>query len=240
MNKFAVIVAACALAACGQPAAPPASTTETAPTAIPTGSFIAYGDAPEFEFIADTSAQALELRMNYETVASAPYSPPQPNGDGARIVSGDLTIDLTPGDCTATGVRYPLRITIQPLGREAVSGCAVERWDTRLIQLMPYIDACIAKSPETRWVTYAGDNGEHIIVRLRGGDSAERDCTVERDAPQDAVVQQRSESLRVPGESAALFVRGPGDNPGGECYDAPEVRAANGEVLGWMMDPMGC
>lgn len=239
MKKFAVIVAACALAACGQQA-PPEPANETAPVAIPLGSFIAYGDAPEFEFIADTSAQALELRMNYETVASAPYSPPQPTNEGARIVSGELTIDLVPGDCTASGVQYPLRITIQPLGREAVSGCAIERWDTRLIEMMPYIDACIAKSPETRWVTYAGTTGDHITVRLRGGDNVERDCTVTREEPQNAVAQQRSETLRVAGENAALFVRGPGDNPGGECYDAPVVRAANGEALGWMMDPMGC
>jgi len=42
------------------------------------------------------------------------------------------------------------------------------------------------------------------------------------------------------GEDEAIFVRGPGENPGGECYDAPEVRSASGELLGWMMDPMGC
>jgi hypothetical protein len=240
MKKFAVIVAACALAACGQPAAPPEPVNQTAPTAIPTGSFNAYGDAPEFEFIADTSAQAIELRMNYETVASAPYSPPQPNGEGARIISGELTVDLVPGDCTASGVRYPLRITIQPVGREAVSGCAIERWDTRLLELMPYIDACIAKSPETRWVTYAGDTGEALItVRLQSGASSV-DCTIPSDDPDNAQVSQRREDLRIAGEGAAIFVRGPGENPGGECYDAPEVRAANGEMLGWMMDPMGC
>jgi hypothetical protein len=53
-------------------------------------------------------------------------------------------------------------------------------------------------------------------------------------------VSARNRSHIEAGEFLALFVRAPGENPGGECYDAPEVRNADGEVLGWMMDPLGC
>lgn len=237
MNKFGVIAMACALAACGQSTTAP--TADAPISAIPTGSFDAFGAEPEFEFIASTDANAMELRMNYETVASATYSPPQPASSGARIVSGDLTVDLVVEDCTINGATYPLRVNIQARGHDAVTGCGIERWDTHLMELMPYIDACIAKSPETRWVGYARRDRGSVTVRMRG-ENGDQDCVAAYGNPQSATSQQRSESLRVPGEAVAIFVRGPGAQPGGECYDAPEVRNASGELIGWMADPMGC
>lgn len=237
MQKLFAILATCALAACGQPARTP--DVQSPGSAIPTGSFDVYGLDPEFEFIADAKASALELRMNYETVASAPYAPPHPTADGAQIVSGDLTVDLIATDCTQNGATFPLRVTITPRGQDGVTGCGIERWDTHLIALMPYINACIERSPETRWITYARRTGDSVLVRARNDDS-ERDCSADWGAPQSAVSQKRSESLIAPGESAAIFIRGPGTQPGGECYEAPEVRSASGELLGWMADPMGC
>ncbi len=235
MRKLGVMIAACVLTACGQSTAPP----EAPASAIPAGSFDAFGADPEFEFIADAHSSAMELRMNYETVASATYSPPQPNNAGAQIVSGDLTVDLVASDCTVNGATYPLRVTVQAKGHEPVTGCGIERWDAHLIELMPYIDACIAKSPETRFITYARRTGDSVTVRMRG-ENIEQDCVVQYDNPQSAASQQRSESLRLPGESVAIFVRGPGAQPGGQCYDAPEIRSASGEPLGWMADPLGC
>ncbi len=237
MNKFCMIVVVCALAACGRPATPP--TVDAPLSAIPTGSFDVFGAEPEFEFIASTSANAMELRMNYETVASATYSPPQPTDSGAQIVSGDLTVDFVTEDCTVNGATYPLRVNIQARGHEPVTGCGIERWDTHLMDLMPYIDACIAKSPGTRWVGYARRDGDNVTVRMRG-ENGDQDCVAAYGNPQSATSQQRSETLRVPGEAVAIFVRGPGTQPGGECYDAPEVRNASGELIGWMADPMGC
>ena len=75
------------------------------------------------------------------------------------------------------------------------------------------------------------------MVRMRG-DNAAQDCVAQ--TPQSASSQQRSEALHAPGEGTAIFVRGPGAQPGGECYDAPEVRSASGELLGWKADPLGC
>lgn len=43
-----------------------------------------------------------------------------------------------------------------------------------------------------------------------------------------------------PVENPIIFVRAPGQNPGGECYEAPEVHAADGALLGWILDPEGC
>ncbi|ANP46616.1 hypothetical protein [Candidatus Viadribacter manganicus] len=237
MKKLALVALALALTACGQTATPPAPEAPTA--AIPTGSFDVFGTSPEFAFIADTSANAMELRMNYETIASATYAPPQTTPSGAQIVSGDLTVDFVTQDCDINGASYPLRVTIQARGQEPVTGCGIERWDTHLLELMPYIDACIAKSPETRWVTYARHSGSNVNVRMRG-DGGEQDCVASFANPQSAVSQQRNEDSRVPGEGVAIFVRAPGAQPGGECYDAPEVRSASGELIGWKADPMGC
>ena len=115
-------------------------------------------------------------------------------------------------------------------------------WETRLTEMLPYIDACIAKSPETRTVSYAGLlDDESAVVRL-GGAVGEFQCMVPMADPAaaNAVIVQDDETVTFEGEGSALFVRGPGENPGGECYEAPEVRDVNGQVIGWMLDPEGC
>lgn len=115
-------------------------------------------------------------------------------------------------------------------------------WETRLTQMLPYIDACIEASPQTRWVSYAGLlNDQEVAVRL-GGAVGEFLCTVPTADPSgaNAALVPDDEELAFEGEGSAIFVRGPGENPGGECYEAPEVRNADGELIGWMADPHGC
>jgi len=116
------------------------------------------------------------------------------------------------------------------------------RWETRLSELLPYIDACIAKSPETRWVSYAGLlNDSEVAVRL-GGASGQFVCTVPTANPivANAAIVPDDETVAFEGEGSAIFVRGPGENPGGQCYQAEEVRNADGELIGWWADPHGC
>jgi len=115
-------------------------------------------------------------------------------------------------------------------------------WETRLTEMLPYIDACIAKSPETRWVSYAGLlDDESVVVRI-GGAAGEFQCTVSTADPSaaNAVIAMDDETVAFEGEGSAIFVRGPGENPGGECYQADEVLNANGDVIGWWADPHGC
>ena len=115
-------------------------------------------------------------------------------------------------------------------------------WETRLSEMLPYIDACIAKSPETRWVSYAGLlNDREVAVRL-GGAPGEFVCTVPTDEPSaaNAAIVPDDENEAFAGEGSATFVRGPGENPGGECYEAQVVVDANGEAIGWWADPHGC
>src|SRR6185312_175234 len=92
-------------------------------------------------------------------------------------------------------------------------------WDRNLLTLMPQIDACLAKSPSTRQISFAGQYRGSVLVRMQGETAA--DCRVANGV---ATVAPHDDALNVPGDGAALFVRGPGENPGGECYEAPEVR----------------
>jgi hypothetical protein len=115
-------------------------------------------------------------------------------------------------------------------------------WETRLTEMLPYIDACIARSPETRWISFAGLlNDNEVAVRL-GGAAGEFVCTVPTadPVPANAAIVPDDEEVAFEGEGSAIFVRGPGENPGGECYEAEEVLNANGEVIGWWADPHGC
>jgi len=115
------------------------------------------------------------------------------------------------------------------------------RWDENLTAMIPFIDACLTHAPDSRWVSYAGDTGEALVTVRLSGSGGSFDCTVPNDDPSAAYAQiTPRQGPNLPGENAAIFVRAPGSNPGGECYDAPEVRSADGVLLGWMADPEGC
>ena len=109
-------------------------------------------------------------------------------------------------------------------------------WDRNLLALLPQIDACIAKAADAREVTYAGERDGGVLIRLSSPQN-NFDCRVRGGLAQ---VSRRDEALTIEGENAAIFIRGPGENPGGECYQAPEVHDANGALVGWMVDPEGC
>jgi hypothetical protein len=105
-----------------------------------------------------------------------------------------------------------------------------------IISRLPLIDACLLLAPGMRTVTI--DPQSERSVRL-SGESGSADCVM----PNDTADPSTASILPALGDTAPdaiLFVRAPGENPGGECYEAPEVRSASGELLGWMLDPQGC
>jgi hypothetical protein len=131
----------------------------------------------------------------------------------------------------ACGANLPAKS--EPAAPAAQNGA----WDHDLLALLPEIDACIDGVSNTRTITYAGRQSDgSTLVRMRG-ETTRVDCRVNADAVR---IRARDDALHIPGEGDAIFVRGPGENPGGECYQAPEVRDANGQVIGWMLDPEGC
>ena len=237
-----IIAAAFTLTACGQAANPeaPAQNAEAQVAATGgmdlSGHLIAVGT--DFRLDADPVQNVVVLVFpdNDQTV-SGPYVAPQATDTGAQLQSGGVTLTLTPQTCTHEGAVYPMRARVDLINARPAEGCALVRWDHHLLELMPQIDACIAASPETRWVSYAGRTGDDDVTMRLQGNQRSVQCVVRG---QRATVSPTPENARIAGDAEALFVRGPGENPGGECYEAPEVRSASGEMLGWMMDPQGC
>lgn len=238
--RMMILAAALLATACGASTESSQDVSDPNLPQLPLGAIIANGEnwtlnadpAPQaISFIVDDGAEPIEV--------AEVWTRPEATAAGHRLHSGELTLELVEEPCTQDNIPYPMRATVS-YGTSSYQGCAAMRWDFDLTELMPQIDACIARAPETRWVNYAGVQADgNMLVRLSGGDAF--DCTVAPgNTPEVISFGPRSETLRVATEGAAIFVRGPGENPGGLCYEAPEVRGANGEVLGWMMDPMGC
>jgi hypothetical protein len=231
------LVLALALAACGQSNAPaPEAEIATTSGLDLNGHLIAQGA----DFRLD-SAPDIGVVLHYpetETTVSGPYALPQSTDTGALLESQGISLTLTPGACTLDGVTYTMRASVTIPNARPAEGCAFVRWDHHLVELLPQIDACIAASPETRTVSYAGRSGEdEVTVYLQGG-VVFVECKVRSG---QTTVTPAPDPVPIAGVGEALFVRGSsGANPGGECFEAPEVRSASGELLGWMLDPMGC
>lgn len=229
-----------ALAACGQAASPPAPDAEVATTSgfDLSGHIIAVGSDFRLDAIPDQNTTVLVF-PDYDQTVSGPYVAPQATDTGAMFQTGDMMVTLTPGACVHNGATYPMNAHIEVTNARPADGCAIVRWDRHLQELIPQIDACIAQSPQTTWVSYAGRSGGDEVTVLLGGNNQFVECKVTGGV---ATVTPRVDGATpIAGDSEALFVRGSsGPNPGGECYEAPEVRSASGELLGWMMDPLGC
>lgn len=105
-----------------------------------------------------------------------------------------------------------------------------------IVDRLPLIDACLALAPDRRIVTI--NPSSDITLRL-SGEAGDLDCAVPDDDPNPSRAAVLP-ALNDPPADAILFVRAPGENPGGECYVAPEVRNEAGELLGWTLDPAGC
>lgn len=232
--RIAAMIAAGALAACGPSTQSSDDVPSSSDGALPFGPIYAVGQ--DWTLNANPADNTISFYAEDGTEASGAWSPPAPVEGGHRIVAGDITLDLQQAACTLFDTPYPMAATVTAAGK-SFTGCAAMRWDYQLIALMPQIDACIAQRPDSRWITYAGETAPgEVIVRMRGGDALS-DCRVSNGA---ATIRDQDGNTRYATDNAVIFVRGPGDNPGGECYDAPEVRGANNELLGWRVDPLGC
>lgn len=161
-----------------------------------------------------------------------------------RISASDIRVTLENDVCELHNVTYPMRATVTFPGH-TLQGCAAIRWDNELSELIDEIDACIAFAPSFRSITYAGEiSGGSVIVRARDGETAQ-DCRVKGGR---AELSPRNETLAFPTENAAILLRArPGEtqNPGGDCYEAPEALIYRGhpawpETVGWWLDPEGC
>jgi hypothetical protein len=238
MRRMAMVLAA-ALAACGQ-------TTTRIGNALPDdelgtyGAIVAVGE--DWRLNGDPAINAVSISMHDGTEASGTWV--HPYYVAGRISASDIRVTLENVACEQENMTYPMRATVTFPGH-VLAGCAAMRWDYRLDTLIDEIDACIAAAPALRTVTYAGDLPDgSTLVRVRDGGDIQ-DCRVERGR---ATHTPRDERLRFATENAAILLRARPDeteNPGGECYEAPEATVFRGhpsigEMVGWMLDPEGC
>lgn len=235
--RILAIALALALSACGPSTQSSDDALDPNERALPYGAVVGVGE--NWTLNADPAVQGVSFVIDEGAEGSGVWTPPQTVEGGYRLTAGDIIVDLRDTACTMNGAAYPMRATVT-LGGQNYEGCAAMRWDYQLLAFMPQIDACLAQSPDTRYVTYAGiEDDRAVLVRLQDAE-AMIDCRVLGGV---AAIGPRDETLSMPSESNAIFVRarlGETQNPGGECYEAPEVHGVHGEVLGWMLDPMGC
>ena len=253
--RLLVLAAAFALAACEPASAPRPDEAPAASPAAPAaqtgqidldslkGRIVALGRDPEWRLDADAQLGIILVMPEQGLTFSSDFTAPQRTADGgARLADPPIALTLTREACTLNGAPYPMGASAQIENGEPLIGCAFVRWDWRLIEMLPAIDACIALSPQTRIVTYAAiEDAGRVLVRLHGEGASPRDCHAPLTADgAPAIILPSDATLLIAGDGDAIFVRAPGQNPGGDCYEAPEVRAADGSLLGWMDDPLGC
>lgn len=234
--RIAIIITALALAACEQAAAP----APTMPPGVETPEGVLVAAGQDWRLAADPSGSIVLTRAD-GGATTADYVAPGRTPSGFRFNARGLRVVLEWQPCMHDGGDYPFRAVVTAAGQPALEGCAKERWDTALTYMLPYIDRCLAQSPQTRWVRYVGGVRDGMLLVRLSGEGGDVDCrtSLQDDVPGTHLFP-RDESLRFIGEDAYVFVRAPGANPGGECYEAPEVRGEDGALLGWAADPEGC
>jgi hypothetical protein len=243
MKAKSIFLALAALTACNRAPAPPPETAEPTATAIDLtalhGRIIARG--ADWRLETDSELGIVLTTNGQANTISAAYAAPQRFGErGAQIASGDITLTLDDTACTLEGATYPYAASVKVGEADVLSGCAFVRWDAALMSLLPAIDACLSEVTEESAlrVSYAAPQADgRVLVRVRN-ENGGYDCRVAPGASPE--IGPSDAALLLGGDGAAIFVRAPGENPGGQCYEAPEVRAADGALLGWMDDPEGC
>lgn len=182
----------------------------------------------------DDGDKVTEFKTEYST---------QPSPDLHIWTSGPLTVTISAGVCSdgMSDIAYPytLEAVIAAKEMRTLKGCAYRPWGQDILTALPVIDACLKVAKDNPPVVYAIASGEDAgYALLPGADDKPMDgCTV---AAGKASIAPVSDAALPPGAQQEIFVRGPGKNPGGECYEAPEVKDAEGKVIGWWLDPAGC
>ena len=167
---------------------------------------------------------------------------------GAYVSAGPLSIALSAGACTYAegGESYPYSATVlfegiayEGCARAGVPGEATASsrgWATDLSQLLPAIDACLARiqaKPGRVTIAYVNDEGQ-AAVRLLEADGGRSECLVSPDGATVAGVEPLADRDVFRGERDPLFTRAPASPPPASCYSNEEVKGSSGATVGWL------
>jgi uncharacterized membrane protein len=181
----------------------------------------------------------------------------QPGEDGVWSFSGygyKGTISAASCSDGMSDTAYPYMVTLDLLVPPArnLKGCGYRSWGQDVVAAMPVIDACYAagafanKPPEVSpppvaFAAASGPRDGYVLFFGQEEDVPYTECAVTGGT---ATLGAFKSEAGPPGTAREIFVRKTGVagevQPGGQCYDAGEVKSEAGEMLGWWMDPMGC
>ncbi|HWA01705.1 MAG TPA: hypothetical protein VG841_15460 [Caulobacterales bacterium] len=164
---------------------------------------------------------------------------------GMRVVAGPLTITLQAQTCTiSTGQAfdYTAHVLFEGVDYEGCARRGViegERptWASVLPELIPAIDACLARvadKPARVTIASALDEGQ-VSVRVREADGDRRECIAAADGSTVTAYEAVSDLDRRNGEGDPEFQRGGNAPAARQCRAITEAKSAAGETLGWLI-----
>lgn len=170
---------------------------------------------------------------------------------GVFVEAGPLSIAVSSGQCTYVdgGDSYPFSATVLYEGI-AYEGCArasastgpepatarARGWAIDLSQLLPAIDACIARAqakPARVTIAYVNEEGQ-AAVRLVESDGGRSECLSTLDGATIASFEPLADRDVFRGERDPMFTRAPASPPSGACTTSEEVKGSGGATLGWL------
>ena len=163
---------------------------------------------------------------------------------GMRVVAGPITVTIMQQACTASGIELPYvahvlfeGVAYEGCARRGIEDGARVTWASVLPELIPAIDACMARvTARPARVTFATslDEGQ-VSVRLRDAEGSRRECIASASGAEVAVFEPISDVDRRAGEGDPEFQRGGSEPRGGECRSVEPAIGRNGEQLGWLV-----
>lgn len=163
---------------------------------------------------------------------------------GVRVVAGPLTITLMQEPCEASGLQLDYvahvlfeGVAYQGCARRGIAEGARPTWASVLPELIPAIDACVARAEArpARVTIAASMDDAGVAVRVREANGARYECVAPAGGGEALVYESLSDIDRRPGEGDPEFMRG-GAQPR-PCAEAAIGR--DGARLGWLI-PRGC
>ncbi|HVY85787.1 MAG TPA: hypothetical protein VG943_11675 [Caulobacterales bacterium] len=164
---------------------------------------------------------------------------------GMRVVAGPLTITIQAQTCPISNGQnfdYTAHVLFEGVdyegcARRGVSEGDSSTWASVLPDLIPAIDACLARAsakPARVTIASALDEGQ-VSVRLREADGDRRECIVTADGATVSAYESLSDVDRRNGESDPEFQRGGSAPAARHCQAVTEAKSASGASLGWLI-----
>lgn len=164
---------------------------------------------------------------------------------GMRVVAGPLTITLRAEECPiGNGVTLPYfahvlfeGVAYQGCARRGVAEGERPSWASVLGELLPAIDACMARvsSRPARITTASALDEELVSVRLREADGSRRECIAAYNGTGITAYEPVSDLDRVAGEGDPEFQRGGSQPRAEECKRIEAANDAAGQQIGWLV-----